>query len=410
MKAKNFKSKKQNPVSLIVFLATISIVLLSLTSVVFPALILRTLGGFDDNVGIDPFEPGSLAYPFLITNFVIFALGLLYYKNKLPRTITKSIIFIFNYEISSKLAFFVITIIIGTYIIFSVGELFNGQFFPDYHIRAKYFLENYDVTKIGGLGLTTHVMLFLTSSSMQLFGNYKVIPFIASIALLVLTYFFTLEITQKRFAGIIAMVIVLSSKIFWFFDTSVAYPNYWILFYLLSLYLVCKKWPLSPISYVLSYTSKSLTAIFFPMTLFFIYRARIVKKKKILLFISYGIILLLGVGALILGQSIGFDPSTFEFKSHDFWGGFSTLSSMFRIDSHVLLFLLPLTVGLFMASRKGVLHADSIMFFILIMLLYSPFLGALTLASNPPYRYVPMIIFFAIGVGVLLSKRAKKQV
>jgi len=198
MKAKNFKSKKQNPVSLIVFLATISIVLLSLTSVLFPALILRTLGGFDDNVGIDPFEPGSLAYSFLITNFIFLALGLLYYKNKLPRIITKPIRFIFNFEISSKLAFFVIVIIIGTYIIFSVGELFNGQFLPDYHIRAKYFLENYDVTKIGGLGLTTHVMLFLTSSSMQLFGNYKVIPFIASISLLVLTYFFTLEITQKK--------------------------------------------------------------------------------------------------------------------------------------------------------------------------------------------------------------------
>ena len=410
---KNFKSKKQNPVSLIVFLATISIVLLSLTSVLFPALILRTLGGFDDNVGIDPFEPGSLAFPFLTTNFVILALGLLYYKNKLPLIITKPIKFIFNYEISSKLAFFVITIIIGIYIVFSVGELFNGQFLPDYHIRTKYFLENFDVTKIGGLGLISHVMLFLTSSSMQLFGNYKVIPFIASIALLVLTYFFTFEITQKRFAGIIAMVIVLQSTIFLFFDTSVAYPNYWILFYLLSLYLICKKWPLSPISYVLSLTTKILTGMFLPVTLFFIYRARIVKRKKILLFISYGIILLLGVGIILLmgpSSGLGTAISIPEFKPHDFWGGFSTLSSTFRIDSHVLLFLLPLTVGLFIASRKGVLHADSIMFFILIMLLYSPFLGALTISQNTPYRYVPMIIFFAIGVGVLLSKRAKKQV
>ncbi len=143
MEKNNFKSKlKQNPVSLIVFLATISIVLLSLTSVVFPALILRTLGGFDDNVGIDPFEPGSLAYSFLITNFIFLALGFLYYKNKLPQTITKPIRFIFNFEISSKLAFFVITIIIGVYIVVSLDELFNGQFLPDYHIRVEYFLRN----------------------------------------------------------------------------------------------------------------------------------------------------------------------------------------------------------------------------------------------------------------------------
>ena len=296
MEVKNFKSNlKQNPVSWIVFLATISIVLLSLTSVVFPALILRTLGGFDDNVGIDPFERGSLAYPFMITNFVILALGLLYYKNKLPTIITKSIRFIFNFEVSSKLAFFIITIIIGTYIIFSVGELFNGEFLPDYHIRTKYFLENYDVTKIGGLGLFSHVSFFLTTSSMQLFGNYKVASFIASISLLVLTYFFTFEITQKRFAGIIAMVIVLQSRLFLFFDTSVAYPNFWIVFYLLSLYLICKKWPLAPISYVLSLLTKVLTGMFFPMTLFFIYRSSMVKRKKILVFISYGIIILLGV-------------------------------------------------------------------------------------------------------------------
>jgi len=296
LKVKNFISiLKQNPVSWIVFLPTIIVVLLSLTSVLFPALILRTLGGFDDNVGIDPFEPGSLAYPFLITNFIFFALGFLYYKNKLPQIITKSIRFIFNFEISSKLAFFVITIIIGVYIIVSVGELFNGEFLADYHRRSEYFVETYDVTKIGGMGLFKHVPLFLTSSSMQLFDNYKVIPFIASICLLVLTYFFTFEITQKRFAGIIAMVIVLQSKIFLFFDTNVAYPNYWTLFYLLSLYLICKKWPLAPISYVLSFLTKVVSGLFFPMTLFFIYRSSIVKRKKILLFISYGIILLLGI-------------------------------------------------------------------------------------------------------------------
>jgi len=80
------------------------------------------------------------------------------------------------------------------------------------------------------------------------------------------------------------------------------------------------------------------------------------------------------------------------------------------MDGLFLLFLLPLTVGLFIASRKGVLHADSIMFFILTMLLYSPFLGAFSYALNLPYRFIPMIIFFAIGVGVLFSKRFNLKV
>jgi hypothetical protein len=201
------------------------------------------------------------------------------------------------------------------------------------------------------------------------------------------------------------MVIVLQSRTFLFFDTSVAYPNYWVLFYLLSLYLICKKWPLSPISYVLSLLTKMLTGIFLPMTLFFIYRSSIVKRKKILLFISYGVIILFGIASIFLMNNHYLDFSSTEFKSHDFWGGFLTLNSTFRIDGLFLLLLLPLTVGLFIASRKGVLHADSIMFFILTMLVYSPFLGVISHAVNPPYRYIPMIIFFAIGIGVLFSKR-----
>jgi len=148
------------------------------------------------------------------------------------------------------------------------------------------------------------------------------------------------------------------------------------------------------------------------MTLFFIYRSSIVKRKKILVFISYGIIILLAVAIFFSTNqgSMRTDFSSSEFKPHDFWGGFSTLNSTFRSDGLLLLFLLPLTVGLFMASRKGVLHADSIMFFILTMLLFSPFFGALTYASNPPYRFMPMIIFFAIGIGVLFSKRFNLKV
>lgn len=132
---------KTSLVSLIIFLITLGVVIFSLISVVFPALVMRTLSVIDDNLGINPFEPGIWAYPLLITNFIIFSLMLLYYKKKLPTIITKSIRFIFNFEISSKLAFFVIVIIIGIYITASVGELFNGRFLPDYFIRGVSLLE-----------------------------------------------------------------------------------------------------------------------------------------------------------------------------------------------------------------------------------------------------------------------------
>jgi len=89
MDKKNVISEhKTSLVSLIIFLITLVVVIFSLMSVVFPALVMRTLSVIDNNQGINPFEPGIWAYPLLITNFIIFGLMLLYYKKKLPTIIT----------------------------------------------------------------------------------------------------------------------------------------------------------------------------------------------------------------------------------------------------------------------------------------------------------------------------------
>jgi len=70
-----------------------------------------------------------------------------------------------------------------------------------------------------------------------------------------------------------------------------------------------------------------------------------------------------------------------------------------------LLFILPVIVGLFIASRNGFKDAESIMVMIGGILLTAPLLTGFTELTNLPYRFVPLIVFFAIGVGVLLSKK-----
>jgi len=408
METKSSKSpSRKNIISWFVFIPTLAIILLTMLGVIFPAFLIRLVSDIESKIDINPYEIGIWTIPFFISNIIIFTLLLLYHRQKLPSVITKPIKFIFNFEISSKIAFFVVVIIIGIYITASIDELFNGEFLPDFEFRAKERLESFDFSSVGEWGITKHLQLFLNTSSMYIFDNYKIIPFIASISLLVLTYLFTFEITQKRFAGIVAMVILLQSGLFLFYDTSVVYPNYWILFFLLSLYLVYKKWPLAPISYVIAAASKGLIAIFFPMMMFFIYRSDISKQKKIRLGISYAAIITLGLTILFLmDQTIseGNVPFT-EFNSRDFWTGFAALNSSFRVDGLVLLFVLPLTVGLFISARKRILHADSIMFFILTILLMGPFLTAFSDHHNVSYRFVPLIVFFAVGVGILLSKR-----
>lgn len=300
------------------------------------------------------------------------------------------------------MAFVVIAILLGIFVAFSITQLSTAEPWEDYSsIRGHY--ERWTIADIGK-GFDIHVKWLLLSTSMHIFGNDKIIPFFASIALLVLIYLTTVELTKKRFAGIVSMIIVLQSNIFLTYDTSPTYENFWILFYLFSIYSIFKSWPLSPVSYVLAIFSKALTAIFFPMTLFFVYRLDIPRKKKMVIALSYGIIILLFAIGFLAGAKV-VNQGLREFNSHDFWSGFSAFSFELRYDPLVVVSLLPLSIGLLIASRKGVPYADSIMFFVASLLFLPSLLVSLTPYGNEPYRFLPLIVFFAIGVGLLLSKR-----
>ena len=353
------------------------------------------------NETIDPlnqFNFGKWAFPLLATNFFLLGVGILYQKNKIPEKIQNFIKFIFEFEVSQKIALLVIATLLTLYVGFSVGELQHEETLGDYP-GVKEAAENWSFENltIGG----TNIRYFLLNVSLNIFDNIRVIPFIASISLLILIYFITFEISKKRFAGIVAMVIVLQSNLFLQYDTIATYTNFWTLFYLSSLYLIYKSWFLSPIFYVLSIFSKPLTTIFLPMTLFFTYRADITKRKKILTLISYGIIVFFGIAAYLLGI---WDTHYDGFYPDGFLTGFKEFSNFLQSDGLITLFLLPLVVRLFIASRKGVQQAESLMVLIAGILLSAPLLGGLTLLTNQPYRFIPLVVFFAIGVGIILSR------
>ncbi len=395
------KLKRKNPdlVSWTVFLITLSVVLVAIITLLFPALVIRSLGGVEDYSGINPFETGIWTFPLLITNLILLGIGILYFKNKLPKLISKSIKFIFNFEVSAKVALLVILILIGSYIILSFDELFMEEQWVDYG-RVRLGLETWEVIDLTK-EFDLHVKYLLGNISMQVFGSYRVIPFIASITLLILTYAITTEITKKRFAGLLSMVLVLQSGTFLTYDTSITYSNFWVFFYVLSLYLIYKKWPVSPVSFILSIFSKPLTVIFIPLTLFFICRANISRRNKIFVAIFY-IVIIIGIGVTVEYFIITYGISTFN--SHDFWRAFNAFSYQMRLDSFIVLFLLPLTVGLFLVSKRN-LQADSILVLIMGVILMQPILAGLTGQSSEPYRFMPLIIFFAIGVGTLFSKK-----
>jgi len=397
------KAGSSNAVTWAVFIATLEIVLISITSVVFPALVVRTASRIVDNA-INPWEPGVWAFPLIISNLIILGIGIAYYKKKLPPQITKSIQLIFNFEVSKRVAFIVLAVLFAIYIPLTINELYIDEdpIWADYAAVRK-TAEEWSIDKVTeGFGL--HFRFFLLSSSIELFDNIRVVPFLVSICLLVLTYFITLEITRKRFAGLVAFAILLQSPVFLEYDTTSTYENVWTILYILSLYTIYKAWQASALTYTLSLFSKPLTAAFFPMTLFFLYRADVPKKRKIRTIISYLVVLVMGLVAITVFK-VNLGQSTVEYFDLYFWQGFTSMAYQLRYDFLVLIFLLPLVIGLFLAARRGIVHADSIMVLIAGILLSAPILTGFTTLTNQPYRYVPLVIFFAMGVGVILSKR-----
>ncbi len=386
----------------IVFLFSFGIVLISFISVMFPALILAsdtiTIPGFK-SVTPDPFETGVWSEGVIITSAVIFSLALLYHKKKIP-LLSKLFEKVFSFEISKKVSLIIMTILLIIYISASAGELSVQENLEDYVGIIKR-IETWSPDSI--TSFEPHVKYFLLSSSMDIFGNYKVVPFLASIALLITTYLITTIITQKRFAGIVSTIILLQSSVFLTYDTTVSYTNFWILFYLVSLYAVYRFWPLSPVAYLLSIPSKALTATFLPMSIYFILRSNISRKKKIIISgITAGIILAGGIASTEISATQGIEE---KFDAKEFQMGFTSFAYQLRSDGMVMLFMIPLMVGLFIVSRNGIKHGESMMVFIAGMLLIAPILTGFTTQTNQPYRFVPLIVFFAIGVGVLLSKR-----
>jgi len=404
------KSHNTGIISWIVFLVTISLVIITLTTVIFPALILGSMDGIKFPIKINIFETGLWAYPVIITNIIVFSLAILYFKNKLPNTLRKLFLFIFNFEVSKRVAFYFIVAVLAIYIGFSIQEVFAADPWIDYTRYVLPRLESWTPTSFTGKVTDTWLSFAFGKVSGVIFGEYAVSAFLASIALLVLTYLVTLEITKKRFAGLVAMVVLLQSGNFLIYDTTITYPNFWVVFLILSLYMIYKKWPFSPFSFVLSIPSKIFSALYLPAILFFIYRAQIPKQNKIRLFIIYGVIAVVGLSAIIVGN-LNFGTSTFAnigFDQLKFISGFSAFSAQFRFDGLILMFLLPLVVGLFIASRNGIKEADSIMVLITGVFLFAAILPGFTAFTNNPYRFVPFLVFFAMGVGTLLSRRVDR--
>ena len=396
----------------LVFFATLSVVVFSLFAIIFPGFLLVTF--YPYYTDLEPFEPTIWLIPIVSSNSILLAIGFAYYRKKLPLQIYKAIEFVLNFEISKKTALISGIIILGLYIGFTLPEIsiHEGTQWDDWRnfgVALEIWPSTDHSSPIVSEYNTRYVKMFLLDASIDIFQNVKTLPFVASILLAVVTFFLTHQITQKRFAGIISMVILLQSQTFLHFDTIAVYDNFWVLFYVASLYVINRKWQYSSLLYLLSIFSKVFIAVFFLSSIYYICRASISRRKKLYAIASYVVSLII---ILAVFSSINTSQGVYDIvdiSPSEFFLAFSTLGMALRYDLVIVLSLLPLTLGLFFKFRKeNAKKADSILVLILTALLAGPLLSmVMSFQTVPvmPYRFLPLIVFVAVGIGVLLSKK-----
>ena len=392
------------------FLFSIGIVGISVISVIFPALIISQTYEFPLN--LNPFETSPWVLPIILSTVSFLVFGFMHYKKKLPSLVSNSINQILNFEISKKVAIILGIVILLIYIGLSIPELFVDEVeqWPDYKIleAALDIWPSTDQTFNVYVKEqnTRYVRMILLDFSQEFLQNIKLLPFITSISSVVFAALIEIQISKKRLAGIITMLVLLSSVTFTDFDTIAVYENFWVLFYLISIYSINQRWwYASPVNFILSIFTKAFIATYFWMNFFYVYRAEIPKKTKLLLFSSYGIVIGITYWIFESGKSIIYDD-IIRYDVNAFLDGFTGWGNSMQLDPFVIMFIIPVIVMLFYKSRNGLKQADSIMILLAGSILAGPLISLVTdFYFILPYRFIPFVIFMSIAVSLVFSKK-----
>ena len=384
---------------------------ISLLSVVFPALILTEFGNITTDL-YDKFETGNNALVLILGNVIILSLGYVYKKNKITN-FSSFVNKIRDFDISKKQSLIIGTIILVVYAAITSPELTLDEALQwgDYDILTS-ALETFPETTSGDQiqdeQNSRFVRMILLGFSQDYLDNIKILPFISSIILIALVGLTAFEISQKKIAGLIAMLVIIQSYTFLEYDTIAVYENFWVSFFLFSIYTIHKKWHLSGIFYLLSVFSKAFSTPFLILNVFYVIRSELNSKTKLRIIISYGIIILIMLGLFAMGNTIYDDVVHIDFNR--FMNSLSDFSSQMRYDHFMLVMILPITIGLFFTARAGLIQAESLLFFISVLLLAGPLVALLTdFYVILPYRFIPLIAFFSISIGVVIFKNTKSS-
>ena len=297
--------------------------------------------------------------------------------------------------------------ILAGYWAFTVGELFVdectnlGDCFDFDRRMIRLYVWDIDWVQTD---LRHSVHFLLLETSYQLFHNYKLLVLASSTLLLVVSYLFTVNMAEKRLAGIVAVIVILQSSIFYGYDTSVTYPSFWALLFVTALYLTTTKaWYLAPLPYIISIPAKAITALYMPGVLVFEF---FYNRKAFYMFSVMGI-----VGLILLFSFVQFLGNDFlvihDIHLQKFLGGFVSWMWQGFADDQITLLLLVIGGFLLLFNRKKIKNSKPVLLLVLGMILTSPILTGMTTYSIWPYRMLPLVVLIGLMVGMVVSNYNK---
>lgn len=387
-----------------IFLSCLAIVTISFVSLIFPALFIEITNDIVKR-DVNLLQFGAWAIPIIASNLIFIICFILFKKNKLPIIVTKRLDFILENDLSKRITFIILLILFFIYIVFTIDEFGREEFELDDYIGVIEGAKNFEFTEI--FSITPQLRYFILHISYLVFENVRILPYVASIFLLIITFFITLQITKKRISAIIALSVLLQSNLFLIFDTTATYENFWTAFYFLSLYLILRKPSLSAAAFVLSMMTKPLTIVYMPINIFAILFQKITKRKKIIYLASYGFIILIILIAFTTNNLS--HVSIINFDLNRLISAINEMGNSLRFDSLILILMIPMVILL--STKTGELRnrVNIIFIGISIAILSQPIMFSLISMTAQPYRFIPLIVFSAIGIGIIFSKSSKED-
>lgn len=290
--------------------------------------------------------------------------------------------------------------ILASYSISIIKELDDIEQYPDYYanIISLKMKCDYSVNHTTDALQRGFLKYWMNCFSYQYVGNDRVIPVIASIIIVYLTYIIANLITKDRIIGLISMGATSINPLLTKFDSSPTYDQVWVAFFMLSIVLLYKKPIIGILAYPVSIMFKILAAGYIPGLLFHVYADKTMKNRKKILIGLGGLSMvgILGVVYFGVGDVIEFHPERildgFLRIFENIWPVFPAIIGAIVIDRF------------FMPKNKPE-GKRIVLIWLAWILITTPLIYILTPNQMQfGYRFVPFVVFLSVYIGIVMTQ------